>query len=717
MNVRTAFRSSTLLAAVLLLVASIGVAPVVGRDRLPDPTPPTDPGSEVGLTGTLEVAHFDDFVKGHTHLYWLKTASSRIPLKFAKDEGQYYGGNPIHVNGRLNAGTVAVEDFQVLPLAAAADGSGSGDGATASATAAAVSKNVAVLLINFSNDTSQPFTTTTASNTMFTNTGSVKNFFQEESRGAVTVTGQVFGWYTIPDTNADCDWSGWGSLGQTAAQNAGVNLSGFTNIVYAWPNASSCGWAGLAYVPGTQTYNNGSFNLRVISHELSHNFGVMHASSLSCTSGSVRVSYSSTCTYAEYGDPFTVMGSASTYHNVGLQVGQMGWLNAPEVQTVTPTSTPQSYQVGPLLTSSGVKVLKVARGDGSYFYLDYRATVGTTFDSFPAGSPAVTGVMIRLSSDSAMPGGSTHNTMLIDTTPGTTTFTDAPLLAGQTFTDPVKGVSITTVSVGATATVSISTNSSTTVPGAPNLTSATAGTGSVALAWTTPSSNGGSSITGYNVYRGTTSNGETLLATLGNVLSYTDTAATNGTTWYYKVTAVNAVGEGALSNERSATPTGPTAPASPSLTAATAGNGSVALAWNAPASNGGSAITHYKVYRGTSAGGESLLTTLGVVTSYNNTGLTNGTTYYYKVVAQNAVGDGPMSNEMSATPTSGATAPGAPNLTGATAGNGSVALAWSAPTSNGGSAITGYRVYRGTSAGGETFLTALGNVTSYNNTA
>src|SRR6185436_3982913 len=125
-------------------------------------------------------------------------------------------------------------------------------------------------------------------------------------------------------------------------------------------------------------------------------------------------------------------------------------------------------------------------------------------------------------------------------------------------------------------------------------------------------SNGGAAITGYRVYRGTSSGGETLLTTLGNVTSYTD-AASNGTTYYYQVTALNSVGESARSNERSATPAAPaTVPGAATLTSATAGNASVALAWSAPASNGGAAITGYRIWRGTTAGGATLLTSVGV---------------------------------------------------------------------------------------------------------
>jgi peptidoglycan/xylan/chitin deacetylase (PgdA/CDA1 family) len=91
-------------------------------------------------------------------------------------------------------------------------------------------------------------------------------------------------------------------------------------------------------------------------------------------------------------------------------------------------------------------------------------------------------------------------------------------------------------------------------PGAPSLSGAVGGNGSVGLQWSAPASDGGSAITGYDVYRGTASGGETLLAQVGNVSGFTDTSVANGTTYYYKVSAVNAVGESALSGELSATP-------------------------------------------------------------------------------------------------------------------------------------------------------------------
>jgi len=90
------------------------------------------------------------------------------------------------------------------------------------------------------------------------------------------------------------------------------------------------------------------------------------------------------------------------------------------------------------------------------------------------------------------------------------------------------------------------------VPAAPALASVS-GDGQVSLSWNAPS-NGGSTVSGYVLYRGTVSGGATDFATLGPVLSYTDSSVINGTTYYYQVAAVNSVGTGSRSNEVAATP-------------------------------------------------------------------------------------------------------------------------------------------------------------------
>ena len=192
-----------------------------------------------------------------------------------------------------------------------------------------------------------------------------------------------------------------------------------------------------------------------------------------------------------------------------------------------------------------------------------------------------------------------------------------------------------------------------TPPSAPQNLAATGGNAQVTLTWQAPASDGGSPITNYKIYRGLAPTTETLLTTVGNVLTYTDSAVTNGVTYYYQVSAVNSPGEGAKSNEASATPNQtppPTPPSAPTNLVATGGNAQVTLTWQAPASNGGSPITNYRIYRGTSSNGETLKATIGNVLTYTDTSVTNGVTYYYQVSAVNGAGEGPRSNEASATP-------------------------------------------------------------------
>src|SRR5205807_2006913 len=228
---------------------------------------------------------------------------------------------------------------------------------------------------------------------------------------------------------------------------------------------------------------------------------------------------------------------------------------------------------------------------------------------------------------------------------------------------------------------------------------------------------GGSPITNYRIYRGNSSGGESFRTEIGNVLVYSDTGLANGITYYYKVSAVNAVGEGAMSTEASATPTAPvTAPGAPRNLQATPGDGQVTLNWQAPSNDGGSPILLYTIYRGNSSGGESFLITVPLVTTYTDATVTNGVPYYYQVSATNAIGEGPRSNEASATPSAPATPPGAPQGLSATPGDTTVSLTWSPPVSNGGSPITNYKIYRGNSSGGESVHIEIGNVLAYSDT-
>jgi cytochrome c biogenesis protein CcdA/fibronectin type 3 domain-containing protein len=306
--------------------------------------------------------------------------------------------------------------------------------------------------------------------------------------------------------------------------------------------------------------------------------------------------------------------------------------------------------------------------------------------------------------------GLTSGSMTLLTTVGNVlTYIDGGLTNGQAYYYTVRAVNV--VGEGPQS------NQLSVIPLAPPTTpqnlAANAGNGNVVLTWSTPADNGGAAITGYKVYRGTSSGGQgiTPIATLGNVLTYTNTGLTNGATYYYKVSAVNSKGEGVSCIEVSATPIG--SPTAIQNLQTNPGDAYINLTWHAPASNGGSPITNYQVWRGASSGTETFLTNVYPNLWFKDTGLTNGQTYYYLIKAENAVGLGPSSNEVSARPSPQQTVPDAPRSPTAMAGNGQIVLAWSVPASNGGATVTNYTVYRGTTAGGETLLITLGNTLTY----
>ncbi len=223
-----------------------------------------------------------------------------------------------------------------------------------------------------------------------------------------------------------------------------------------------------------------------------------------------------------------------------------------------------------------------------------------------------------------------------------------------------------------------------TVPDAPTNVTATAGVARATVSWTVPTSNGLSAITGYTV----TSSPPSLGCGGAGALAFTCvvTGLTNGTPYTFTVTATNGVGTSAASDPSSAvTPIPPAVPGAPTGATATAGDAQAAVSWAVPAFDGGSAITGYTVI---SSGGQGC-TTGGALTC-TVLGLTNGTSYTFTVTATNAVGTGPASTASGSVMPIGV--PGAPTGVNATAGNAQATVSWTAPASNGGSAITGYTV-------------------------
>ncbi len=190
----------------------------------------------------------------------------------------------------------------------------------------------------------------------------------------------------------------------------------------------------------------------------------------------------------------------------------------------------------------------------------------------------------------------------------------------------------------------------TTVPLAavPTNLTATAGNAVVTLTWT--ASNG---ATGYNVKRSTTNGGPYTQLAAPTSASYADSSVSNGTTYYYVVSALDAAGESSNSVQASATPTMPLA--APTNLVGTPGNAQASLTWSAS-----TGATGYHVKRSTTTGGPYTQIAAPTATSYVNTALTNGTTYYYVVSAINLTSESANSTQVNVTPA----ASGPPPTTG-----------------------------------------------------
>jgi cellulose 1,4-beta-cellobiosidase len=181
-------------------------------------------------------------------------------------------------------------------------------------------------------------------------------------------------------------------------------------------------------------------------------------------------------------------------------------------------------------------------------------------------------------------------------------------------------------------------------PPAPTGLTATPGNAQVALIWSAAS--GASS---YNVKRATVSGGPYTTIANPTSTSYTDSGLTNGTTYFYVVTAVNSGGESENSSQVNATPQSASPPAPPSgLTAKSSGPKKINLHWTQSPTPG---VTQNGIYRRTSNGSypSTPTVTINPATSYLDTGLVSQTTYCYVVSALSGGVESARSNESCAT--------------------------------------------------------------------
>ena len=337
--------------------------------------------------------------------------------------------------------------------------------------------------------------------------------------------------------------------------------------------------------------------------------------------------YRGTATDGEATTPVgTVSGTTTTFTDTGLTNGKTYFYNVAANNSVgvSPDTNEVSVSPGPATTAPPAPTGLAANPANSEIDLTWNPSAGaTSYSVYRGTAPGAEG---------ATPIGTTT----------TDSFTDTGLTNGTGYYYTVAAVNAAGTSAKTAETNTVPTAVVVTPP-VPFGVVVTPSSGQIQLQWTYEEN-----ATGYRIYRGTTPGGEgaTPLATVTSS-SYTDTAVTSGVTYYYEITALTGTTESARSSEYSANTSGTAAaPPTPTGLVATAGNGSVALTWTAS-----TGATSYSVYRGTTSGGEGT-TPVGTSTtaSFTDTGLTNGTTYYYTITASDSAGTSAHSSEVHATP-------------------------------------------------------------------
>ncbi len=267
----------------------------------------------------------------------------------------------------------------------------------------------------------------------------------------------------------------------------------------------------------------------------------------------------------------------------------------------------------------------------------------------PANLKATPGDAVVTLTWTASAGATGYNVKRATTSGGPYAQLAAPTSSGYTDSSVINGVTyyyvVSTLTAAGesanSAQVAATPSASSVAPAAPTNLTATPGNAVVTLAWTASTG-----ATGYNVKRATTSGGPYTQLAAPSSNGYTDSSVTNGTTYYYVVSAFNSTGESANSAQVSAMPKAPSvAPAAPTNLTATPGNAVVTLAWTAS-----TGATGYNVKRATTSGGPYTQLAAPSSSGYTDSSVTNGTTYYYVVSAFNSTGESANSAQVVAVP-------------------------------------------------------------------
>ncbi|MBI2984918.1 MAG: hypothetical protein HYY50_04830 [Candidatus Kerfeldbacteria bacterium] len=403
------------------------------------------------VRGQFGIGHTDNFRLGvATYFYAVKAEGHEDSFRiyFAGPIPNIQPGTVVEVTG------LQLDDTMTLPVGNTESPSTQGSlglqviGEPIQSLAAVGTKRVAVLMFTYPGR-GQPVSTSQMNGYMFTNSNSVKQYYLDASNGQLTLTGEVYGYYTTTFNTTNC------SYGPLDAP--GVDLNSYDKVVYYTPMPSGCysgvGGATLINAKNIRIYDLWSGQeVLVLGHELGHAFGVNHSGSITCRDGSGnKQPIGGTCTTSEYGDSLEVMGNSNPGLMHAYHRDQLSWFQASHTQDVGSNNDCPAVQpctIEPLgAPGTGLKTLRIPRnvnsgGQITYYHLEYRQPF-PPFDNYAPTDPNVNGVQIRLSNYMATTPPNLSN--LIDADVAVSG--NIALGSSQTFTDADNGIAITTQSV------------------------------------------------------------------------------------------------------------------------------------------------------------------------------------------------------------------------------------------------------------------------------
>lgn len=404
--------------------------------------------TSVVLEGRLEIKHFDlaNFADGYEEVDLVTTSDKRMRLLGPKRDERLISGTRVIVEG-LQLDTVIAYGSLATGL------NSNGDGITIQQQPAISSLTIGeqtplVVGVNFLGQPQSTIATSAIDSAM----NLVDQYYAEVSYGQSDFHGVInpalgadfLGWFDLQRT-ASC--SGTSVEEVKALIDPLIDFNNYSHIVIIG-NYGNCSWAGAATVGefqfntldgtvslGVSWIDDQYVNLSIVGHELGHNFGNGHASSMNCGTESTAPTG---CLLAEYGDQYDIMGSSSyRAHFNSKHKEQMSWFSPSNSIEVIASG---QYALTPLEVGDGnVKTLKIRRSQFDHLYVEYRQPIGFDVSSL-TNTNIPNGALLHLRGGSG--GG---DSFLIDASPPFDVRNPA-LEASDLFVDPATGAAISVVS-------------------------------------------------------------------------------------------------------------------------------------------------------------------------------------------------------------------------------------------------------------------------------